>query len=131
LPIQTAQTHKTSDKGKDSSAEAKVRVLAERFFEKKVEITPRSYSNFFLSSKLNYVLLPLTLLLFLSSEVTLSFYYRLLSNYDRVKAGQYFGMDFRVYWYCMSLLVASYCLVLVVKYFCLNLCVINATASIH
>lgn len=44
----------------------------------------RTFFKFFLSSKVNYVLLPLILLLLVASELTTVFYFRFLADYNHV-----------------------------------------------
>lgn len=59
--------------------------INDRFSEKHNATNTDTYIDFFSSNKWNYVLLPLTIFLFISSEIILAFYYRILSSYDNVK----------------------------------------------
>ena len=53
--------------------------MKKRFVEKESQVTFSTYFNFFFSSKINYILLPVTLLFYVISEGVMTVYYRFLS----------------------------------------------------
>jgi ATP-binding cassette, subfamily C (CFTR/MRP), member 4 len=98
-----------------------------------VEVTIGSYFRFFLSSKWNYLLLPTTIILFVGSEVIVSFYYRYLGGYDQVVEGSssLFGNDFIKYWLILALFIVVYFIILVMKYFVINMSLLVASTQAH
>ncbi len=107
--------------------------MEDRFVERESEVNASTYKRFFFSSKVNYVLVPLTILLFFVSESITTIYYRILASYDNVVAGKSltFQSDLKGYWLIVGILVASYLVILITKYFAMNLTVLNASKSIH
>lgn len=49
--------------------------------EHPLNVNPQTYYNFFTSSRVNYLLLPLIITFFIVSELTTMIYFRLLSDY--------------------------------------------------
>ena len=92
-----------------------------------------TYINFFKSNKWNYILLPLTILLFICCKVILTLNYIVLSKYESVKLGTefYFGSNFNLFWTISILLISTNLFIAILKYFCLNMCIFNSSQSIH
>jgi ATP-binding cassette, subfamily C (CFTR/MRP), member 4 len=107
--------------------------MATRFNEKNLEVTFNSYSNFFLSSKYNYILIPITFVFFFGSEAILTMYYRFLADFDNVSAGtsSYFIGNFDLYWGIQGLLIGLYFIVIIVKIYMLYSSLLNASAQVH
>ena len=102
--------------------------LKNRFVEKDANVTLSTYSNFFISTPINYFMVPFTLLLFILSEGAIAVYYRFLADFDNVKAGtsSNFGNNFRLYWGIMAMILILFFVVLVIKYYCLNFTLLKA-----
>jgi hypothetical protein len=58
-----------------------VKSMANRLLEKEVKITLSTYGRYIGSNPANYFLFPVTLLLFVASEIVLTFFLRFLANY--------------------------------------------------
>lgn len=89
-----------------------------------------TYTRFFSASTKNYVLFPLTILLFLASELVLAMYYRFLSDYDNIAANNshYFdSITFNTFWIILTLLIINYSIILALKYYLINLCIVNSS----
>ena len=94
-----------------------------------------TYSRFFLTNHKNYILFPITLIIFLASEGILALFYRFLSDYDNIatNTSRYFGSNatYSQYWGILSMLVILYFIILTIKYYCLNICLLNSSSQIH
>ena len=53
-----------------------------------MEVTIGTYRSYFFNNKANYILLPLTVLLFLLTQLLATFFFKYLALYDQVKASQ-------------------------------------------
>ena len=102
--------------------------LKNRFVEKDANVTLSTYSNFFISTPINYFMVPFTLLLFIMSEGAIAVYYRFLADFDNVKAGtsSSFGSNFKLYWGIMAMILILFLVILVIKYYCLNYTLLKA-----
>ena len=69
----------TSKQGRDSRAK-----------EEKVAVGVGTYCNYFFNNKINWLLVPLALVLFLGTEVLSTFYMKQVALYDQVKEGNRF-----------------------------------------
>ena len=58
--------------------------------EKKVTVGVGTYCNYFFNNKVNWLLVPLALVLFLGTEVFSTFYMKQVVLYDQVKKGSRF-----------------------------------------
>ena len=56
--------------------------------EARIEVAAKTYCDYFFNSKVNYILIPITLLLFLLTELISTFFFKSLALYNEVKDGQ-------------------------------------------
>lgn len=96
-------------------------------------MTFKSYFKYFLSSKKNYVLAPLMIVLFVGSEVVNTFAYRFLANYDKHKFGVYylFDQNYLTYWLAITGLFVLYFILNALKFNLVYLCVLYSNEIIH
>lgn len=62
-------------------------MAVDRFADKEGTVSSSTYVNFFSSNKANYVLVPLTIFLFIASEGIATALYRILADFNKVKKG--------------------------------------------
>lgn len=101
--------------------------------EKHVSITLKTYARYIGSNPINYFLFPLTILVFVTNEIVLTFFLRFLANYDLVRLNKenIFGNDFSLFWGILGLMAGLYLLTLFIKYFLLYLNLLNSNITIH
>ena len=76
---------------------------------RKVEVTIGTYRNYFFNNKVNYILIPLTLLLFLLTQLLSTFFFKYLALYDQVKGGQDSQFETtKELWFFTGLILAGY-----------------------
>ena len=93
----------------------------------------KTYITFFFNNKFNWILVPLTIILFILSEVILALFLRLLAEYESVVEGNsyIFRGSLSSFWPFLTLLTLAYTVVLIVELFLLNLCIINSSSTAH
>ena len=101
--------------------------------EEEVAITWRSYTSYIFFNKINYVLFPLTLLLFLSADTCLILYYRFLAGYDDVVGGSHddFATDGRLFMGILGLLLFLQFIFLISKYTMLQVVALFSNEDLH
>jgi hypothetical protein len=98
-----------------------------------VEVTLGSYGRYIGTGSANGVVFSATVLLFVCSELVLTFFLRFLAKYELVKNGEenLFGSSFTLFWGVLGLMVALYFVTLVLKYLLLQAAVLNSNTAIH
>jgi hypothetical protein len=73
------------------------------------------------------------LFFFIANEAALTFFLRILSNYDLVRDGadNFMGTNMGVFWGVLAIVTFLYFITLVVKYYLLNRVVLNSNTSLH
>ena len=96
-------------------------------------MTLTTYKDFFWSTSINYLLIPLTLLLFFMSEGIITIFYRIVADFGNVQEGtsSMFGGNFTLYWSILGGLVVLFFIALVIKYYCLAVTLLNASEANH
>ena len=104
-----------------------------RFKEKDSVITFKAYLSFFFNNKFNFVLVPLTLLLFVLAEILLALFYRSLASYNAATGTGSFlihGSSI-VYWRLLGLMLMVYFMIVVLESIILSLCIVNSSNTAH
>ena len=96
-------------------------------------LTCSTYSKFIFLPKINYLLFPLTVLLFVVDEGLQAVYFRFISGYDALLEGEdsVFEGDDRLFWGVLGGFLFLYFLLYTMKYFLLSLCILNSTEQLH
>jgi hypothetical protein len=107
--------------------------MKNRFIEQHAKVSMSTYKNFFLAAPANYVVLPITLFLFVLSEGVITVYYRILADFDNVKLGvsSNFGANIGLYWGILAMLAGVYFVVYVIKFYMLYFTLLSASAAVH
>jgi ABC-type multidrug transport system fused ATPase/permease subunit len=92
-----------------------------------------SYKRYFFARRINYVLLPLIVILFIFTELIIFAYLRILADYDNVEVGEsfYFSDSYALYWGVLILMVEAYFIFHFLKYLLLNVSVLMNNTEIH
>jgi ATP-binding cassette, subfamily C (CFTR/MRP), member 4 len=101
--------------------------------ENDISVNCSTYIEYFFADKINYLLVPIALILFVVTEVAVLIYLRFLGQYEKVQAGisSTFGGDFGLFWGILILLVAVHFILLAVKYFLINMSLVKSNTQIH
>lgn len=104
-----------------------------RLVEKPYTVTLGTYCRYFGANSVNYFLLPLVMVLFIGSEIILTFFLRFLAEYEGVREGSSgtFGGSISVYWGVLGGMLGVYLVGMVVKYFLLYLVLLKSNQNIH
>ena len=90
------------------------------------------YLDYFFSSKLNWILLPITVILFLIIEMLAVIFFSVLSTYDKVVNGENtFLEDVNSFWLFLGLIQVCYCFLTPMTFLLLNLVIFNSNSAIH
>lgn len=98
-----------------------------------MDVTCSTYKNFLTLSKINYVLFPLAILVFLLSEIINIFYFRFLAGYGDIYQGVHetFGNNDRFYFGILGLLLFNHFLVFIIKYIMLQMVLLYSNEKLH
>ena len=107
--------------------------VTKRFKEADAKVKFSTYCIFFLSNKINYCLLPLSLLFYIISELNLTVYFRFLADFPNVSDGtsSIFSGNFTTYWSVLAGVLVLFFFVLLIKFYSLNMAVVYANKSVH
>ena len=106
--------------------------MANVFTDDNTQVSLSTYCKFFFISKVNYFLIPITVLLFILSEAIIAVYYRFLADIDNIEAGQ--SLTFiseAIYWITLASILAILLVVLIIKFYMANLTVITNNSALH
>ena len=86
-----------------------------RFREKDSAVTFKAYLSFFFNNKLNFILVPLALFLFVLAEVIVATFYRSLASYNAATGtGSFLIHESPIaYWRILGLMLMVYFVVLI------------------
>ena len=100
--------------------------------ESKVDIAIGTYCNYFFNNKVNYLLIPLTLLLFFLTELISTFFFKYLALYNEVRDGQnsQFETTSDLWAFTGFLLLGSF-LASFIANFLINLVILLSNNSLH
>ena len=91
-----------------------------------------AYFKYFFSSKLNWILLPITIILFILVETLTVIYFSVLSTYDKVVEGEStFLEDINSFWLFLGLIQVCYFFLIPITFLLLNLVIFNSNSAIH
>jgi ABC-type multidrug transport system fused ATPase/permease subunit len=73
------------------------------------------------------------LFFFIANELSLTFFLRILSNYELVRDGadNFMGANLGVFWGVLAIITFLYFITLVLKHYFLHRVVLNANTSLH
>lgn len=92
-----------------------------------------TYLKFFVMNKKNYLLLPLTIILFFLAEGFNAIYFRLLAEFEDLKRGTslHFEGNFTRFWTVLSIALIIALLLQITKLFMINISILLSNTSAH
>lgn len=100
--------------------------------EKSVEISPKSYFNFFFYSKLNFLLFFLAVVMFFGSQILISLIFIFYTRYDGIKRGEDGSFEnFTIFWLVLGLLHILAFVLMFLKAFLVEISALQSTEKIH
>ena len=104
-----------------------------KFNEQATEVGCLTYCKFFFADKLNILLIPICLILFVLCEAVVVAFLRILGDFHNVQAGtsSTFQSDFQLFWWVLVILIAARFVVLVTTYFVVNVCIVMNSTKLH